>query len=1105
MDPPPPVPTPDDDLESLVAECLRRMDGEEGADALGALCEQHPSQADALRARIARIERAEMLASPAEATPTHIGNFRILEQLGEGGMGTVYLAEQKEPVRRRVAIKVIKLGMDSKQVLSRFELERQALAVMNHPAIAKVHDAGVTEQGQPYFVMELVEGIPLTDYSDQNRLSIPERIEVFQQICHGIQHAHQKGILHRDLKPANILVARKGEQHLAKIIDFGLARATDQQLVEQTIYTEQGQFIGTPEYMSPEQAGGNALETDTRTDIYSLGVVLYELLTGDRPFRGEELRQAGLLEIQRVIREEEPQKPSTRISTLGEVASAFARRTRLSVSALRKALRGDLDWIVMRAMAKEPARRYASATNLAVDLQRYLDVEPVEAGPPSAVYRVKKFVRRYRVQVAAAFVVVVSLVLGIGVSFSQYLRAEANATDASDQAKKALVQEGIAKKEAAEARAQRDRTRHMAYVVGIKAATMALDAGHLRVVDQALAACPGGSDHWEWRRLRLLSDQSLHNSGPRAVSWGAGSPGAAVPFVTYSPDGSRIAVAAPAYRMNTTIYNSALEKEREFDGTSFAFHPNGNAILIRRKLWDLRTGKPIRDLENVHHPAVFSTDGQTVASLPLLRETGALVDSRTGKLLAGSPFRNESVSRVVATAGTRAVIHMSDGPSRLQIWTVKNGKVESRDLPVSSAQSDAVLSPTGRFVATFEENGKSLTVWRTRDLKEIKTLNDDIELTGPVAITDAGDLLAMAKADRSIELRDLESDRIVTELRGHSTSAHSMNFNPRGDRLVSGSTDIRVWDTRPHHMGSLAVAAGSGAGCSPDGTHVHGYRSGKLRTRELASGQVVAEFRSPPVNMACSSSHAARIAGLLVPLWRPAVVKVWTQDGEELLSFEVEELPDALHLSPDGSRLAVRCKDGKLVLWDVDEREESVLETKSRRAEFAFSRDGRYLAQSRGFGVVIWDLETASHRVLCESEPSGRVITAMCFDRTGRRLAVGTMESHSGSLQMWDTTTGYLLFERTGHEDAVISIAFGPDESRIVTGSDDKSLRLWDARTGDELMVLPGHTGLVSSVAWTPDGKHIVSCSAARSDRTFRIWSSTIADAIEVAQRYEQR
>jgi hypothetical protein len=345
--------------------------------------------------------------------PESIGPYRILRVLGEGGMGMVYLAEQREPVRRRVALKVIKLGMDSKAVLARFALERQALAVMNHDAIAKVHDAGTTDRGQPYFVMELVEGVPITRYCDEHRLALTERIGLFAQVCAGVQHAHQKGVIHRDLKPGNVLVSRRGDAHVAKIIDFGVARATDQQLVAQTILTEQGVMVGTPEYMSPEQAGSEDLVLDTRTDIYSLGVMLYELLCGELPFSSRELRRAGPLEIQRKIREDEPPKPSTRIATVETtVAHDHAHRRRTTARTLTRALRGDLDWIVLKAIAKEPERRYASANGLALDLQRHLVHEPVLAGPPSAGYRIRKLLRRYRVQVAAAGAVLAVLALG---------------------------------------------------------------------------------------------------------------------------------------------------------------------------------------------------------------------------------------------------------------------------------------------------------------------------------------------------------------------------------------------------------------------------------------------------------------------------------------------------------------------------------------------------------------------------------------------------------------------------------------------------------------------------------------------------------------------
>jgi formylglycine-generating enzyme required for sulfatase activity len=379
-----------------------------------------------------------------EGPAERIGPYRILATLGEGGMGTVYAAEQREPVRRRVALKVIKLGMDSKAVLARFALERQALAVMNHDAIAKVFDAGTTERGQPYFALELVEGLPITRYCDEHRLDLRARIALFQQVCAGVQHAHQKGVIHRDLKPGNVLCALRGEQHTAKIIDFGVARATDHQLVAQTIFTEQGMLVGTPEYMSPEQAAGNALAIDTRTDVYSLGVILYELLAGALPFDSRALRAAGMLEMQRKIREDEPPRPSTKITTLGEHAHDFARARRTNVPGLAKALRGEIDWIVLNALAKEPERRYASADHLAQDLDRHLAHEPVLAGPPGAGYRLRKWARRYRGPVIAAVVVLLALVAGAIGTFVQYRRAEAKVGEFDQLAGVVLYERAVA-------------------------------------------------------------------------------------------------------------------------------------------------------------------------------------------------------------------------------------------------------------------------------------------------------------------------------------------------------------------------------------------------------------------------------------------------------------------------------------------------------------------------------------------------------------------------------------------------------------------------------------------------------------------------------------
>lgn len=365
-----------------------------------------------------------------------IGPYRLLEKVGEGGMGEVWLAEQSAPVKRQVALKVIKQGMDTKQVVARFEAERQALAMMDHPAVAKIFDAGATPEGRPYFAMEYVKGVPITEFCDRHKLNNPERLELFMQVCEGVQHAHQKAIIHRDLKPSNVLVMTQDGKRIPKIIDFGVAKATAQKLTEKTMFTQLGVLIGTPEYMSPEQAEMTGENVDTRTDVYSLGVMLYELLVGALPFDPRELRSAGLEGIRKKIREEEPQTPSRRVITLGDQSTESAKRRRVDRSTLQRELKGDLDWITMKSLEKDRTRRYGSPSELAADIARFLHHEPVLARSPSTAYRVAKFVRRHKLGVVAATVLVLGLAAGIVGSTVGLIRAQRSEARALEEARR---------------------------------------------------------------------------------------------------------------------------------------------------------------------------------------------------------------------------------------------------------------------------------------------------------------------------------------------------------------------------------------------------------------------------------------------------------------------------------------------------------------------------------------------------------------------------------------------------------------------------------------------------------------------------------------------
>ncbi|MGI9516902.1 MAG: tetratricopeptide repeat protein, partial [Pirellulaceae bacterium] len=443
-------------VKAIFLEALEKQDPDNRSQFLDSACGDDPE----LRGRVEALLKAhasdESLLdkgafAPAatidsqvsESPGTQLGPYKLLQPIGEGGMGVVYLAEQSEPVARRVALKIIKPGMDTRQVIARFEAEEQALAIMDHPNIAKVLDAGSTDGGRPYFAMELVKGVPITKYCDEHHLTPKQRLDLFTQVCQAVQHAHQKGIIHRDLKPSNVLVAEYDDQPVPKIIDFGVAKALDKRLTDKTMFTELGQVVGTLEYMSPEQAKVNQLDIDTRSDIYSLGVLLYELLTGSTPFTKQRLRSAAIDEVMRIIREEEPPKPSTRLSTIESLPSVAANRS-MEPQKLGMLVRGDLDWIVMKALEKDRARRYETASSFAEDIRRYLDEEPVLACPPSARYKFRKFARRNKFVLAAGSLIAAAIVLGLFGTTWQMLRAMRAEQLAVQEADEARTQAAIA-------------------------------------------------------------------------------------------------------------------------------------------------------------------------------------------------------------------------------------------------------------------------------------------------------------------------------------------------------------------------------------------------------------------------------------------------------------------------------------------------------------------------------------------------------------------------------------------------------------------------------------------------------------------------------------
>ena len=997
-------------------------------------------------------EAPGLTAAPSEKAGDRIGRYKLLEQIGEGGCGVVYMAEQEEPVRRRVALKVIKLGMDTRQVIARFEAERQALALMDHPNIAKVLDAGTTETGRPYFVMELIKGIPITRFCDENTLATEQRLGLFIQVCQAIQHAHQKGIIHRDIKPSNILVADHDGVPVPKVIDFGIAKATnDQPLTDRTVFTAFAQFIGTPAYMSPEQAKLSGVDIDTRSDIYSLGVLLYELLTGKTPFEPEQLVKAGLDEIRRIIQEEEPMRPSTKLQALAAAEqTAVAKRRQTQPPKLINQIRGDLDWIVIKALEKDRRRRYETANGLARDVERYLGNELVTARPPSKFYELQKLVRRNKVACFSVLAITTILVVGSLISTLEAVRAT-RAEHEQDRLRRDAVAASAAQ---AKLRVQAERDGALARSEAQRAETAAAK------LKTTLAA----SDFSQAVRFIAEDDRA------KALTYLA-----RVLAVDPANTAALTYVATILTYHTWTIPTLSITNEQRVSSAQFS--PDGERLVTasvdhNARVWSARTGEPLTaplKHRGTVYWAQFSPDGRRIVTASG-DGTAQVWDATTG-LALGDPLQHTSavVSAQFSTDGQRVVTASEDHTAR--VWNSADGRQLTPPLRHGAGLRWAEFSSDGRSIvsASWDHTAR---VWDARTGDPLSPPLKHDSMVWLARFSPDGKQVVTASADGTARVWDALTGQQVGVSMRHDNGVRWAEFSPNGDRIVTGSFDntARAWNSQSGAQLGESLKHNDAvwsAHFSPDGRRV--ITSSFDTTAQVWEAPGLGSVVQPVSDIPSESL----VVFSSVPM-TPARVTPRIKHNASVVDAQ---------FSPDGSRI-VTVSANSVRVWDGLNRPALpvVFRHDDSVSSAQLSPDGRRVVTASNDHARVWDSLTGQP-LTGPLKHNGGVGQAE-FSRDGQRVVTASVDH---TARVWDAQTGQPLPYSLRHEDQVRWARFSGDGRRIVTASSDHTARVWDAQTGQPLTPPMKHLDLVRYAEFSPDGKRIATASF---DNTARIWDA---------------